>query len=117
VTECVQCYPLVRYPEGRNGGGGNTADIENALPFAFAIPGILFWRRRDRTGEGRGLDIPDAESGRRKKEERKILDHATAADIRSVTGGKIVWRVSLMITAFGHTHASTVDAYASRRGE
>lgn len=55
--------PRGRYPEGgeRDGGGGNTADIENALPSAFAIPGIFFG------DEGPGLGIPDAESGKKKK--------------------------------------------------
>jgi len=40
--------PLGRYPEDGEGddGGGNTADIENALPSTFAIPGIFFRRRR-----------------------------------------------------------------------
>lgn len=50
--------PFGRYPEG-DGGGGNTADIENALSSAFAIPGIFFG------GEGPGLDILDAESGKK----------------------------------------------------
>lgn len=47
--------PLVspRYPEG-NGSGGNIVDIENALPFAFAIPGIFLGEgRRRRGGEKR----------------------------------------------------------------
>jgi len=44
--------PLGRYPEDGNGGGGNTADIENALSFAFAIPGIFFGGE----GTGRGRD-------------------------------------------------------------
>lgn len=60
--------PLGRYPEGgeKDGGGGNTADIENALPSAFAILGIFFG------GEGPGLGIPDAESGKKRGGEKKV---------------------------------------------
>lgn len=72
---CVQCYPLVdtrRVERETADGGGNTADIENALPSAFAIPGIFF------RGEGPGLGIPDAESGK-KRGRKKLADRATVA--------------------------------------
>lgn len=61
--------PLGRYPGGwrgrRRDGGGNTADIENALPSAFTIPGIFFG------DEGPGLGIPEAESGKKKRGREK----------------------------------------------
>lgn len=116
--------PPGRYPEGGNGGGGNTADIENALPFAFAIPGIFFWAAKGPGGEGTELDIPDAESGRKRREKKEESDRERGRereeDTRPCNGGRYPlcdWRENRLARlvndySVGHTHASTVRRVA-----